>query len=524
MVTLKMHKLINKWGPQVFISFLIILFLHFLRKFLRFVIKEDGWRKTTRIYLRTEESKFILACFRLILWSQEEAIEYTDLNSKKNQVIKRLGDFFQQQPKVHWQLQWSRFSARRIKKDKIDIVHAEFDENGSLKSIIPYLNLSGNDIKLDNIMDKLKANLIQGIVEIYNRTKDLDDKVRPWILKKQLNKWILTQLRGTTQKVRKQANYYIERILSATFIHFEEAILDYGRFDPPVFIKRKHPGFGFLNIVCRLSNKNGELDLWVQCSHICEDGVPMQEVLQELKAKWGISGNLKFPPLSYGKEIIPEQCSTKDDRNGVYSVSQFVNFYPFLKMVKEKNKEYAKRIKMTPFRLFIWRLANHPTFRYKKFLVPVDLHRCHNHQRTLGFVVIRPSIYFDKNSPENGFFKFDQEFERQVKTALAHRAERYELFESYALLPPLLYAIALKLLPLALKELSGSIGISVINKAEAFIAPYSDVQTDGFMALNSFFTPTEDGNRACYISIKGPKDKLKDYIMAISQIIRIHRH
>jgi hypothetical protein len=127
-------------------------------------------------------------------------------------------------------------------------------------------------------------------------------------------------------------------------------------------------------------------------------------------------------------------------------------------------------------------------------------------------------MYLDRYGPREGFLKFRQEFNRQTKEALARRSESYELFESFTLIPPLLCSLILKLMPVAVRELVGSVGVSIINKADVFIAPFSDVHTDGFIAISNFFTPTEDGDIGCYVSIKGPRDTIERYLAAIEEI------
>ncbi len=503
-----MHKLIARWTPAVFILFLMIKILQYLRR-LGLVACEDGWRKITRVYLRTEQSKFALACFGL------------DLTNETDNVIKGLAEFFREQPATHWQLRWNRFSAQRIKKDTVDFVQANFNADGTLSSIVPYLDARQ---KLDTIDDKLKDTLIQGIIDIYNKTYNLQDKKRPWILKKQLDRF-LTQLSFAPGLIQSEAISFTERILSAAFIHFEKLITtpasDYRRFDPPNFLKRKHPGFGPFNIICRLNDEFVGVDFWIQCQHTCIDGLAMQEVLEELKKRWGVASPLKFPPSSYQTITAEELCSTEDGKKGVYALNKIVNLRPLLGIKNEINHEHWDHAQkcITLLRLFIWKLGNHPIFRGKKFLIPVNLPKRHNRERTLGFVLIRPSIYFDKYGEEKGLLEFQREFNQQAKAAIARKSESYELFESYALLAPVIYELALKFALSAVKEFVGSIGVSIINKADIFIAPSSDVHTDGFIALGNFFTPTQDKDSACAISIKGPKNKIKDYLSAIDEIL-----
>lgn len=504
-----MRRLINRWNFAVFVLFLIIKFLQFLKIF---GIKggENGWRRATRAFLRAEHSKFILACFGLNF-----------LNNNKTNIINKLVASLQQQPATHWQIQYSRFSAKRVKKDFTDIVHAEFSADGSMESIVPYLDKPADF----NILEEgIKVEVIQKIINIYNETKNLPDKKRPWILTKYLQRWLFHRT-GYRKEIEIQAESYLNRILTANFIRFEEIPTEdefnSKRFEIPDFAKYKHLGAGLLNIVGRLNNKLGA-DLWFQCHHIAIDGMPMQDVLQGLKNKWGVDSRIKLPPRLYKDNPKPVLFSTEKDEKGIYSISRLVNFFPLLRIEKALNRKYILegRRGVTLLRLFIWKLGNHPVFRGFKFLIPIDIRSREGRDRSLGFVIIRPSIYFNENKPERGFLEFHQEFNRQVKATIFRRSETYELLERYAIFPPFLYTLTLKLIPSAVKEFIGTFGVTIINQAEAFIAPYSDVHCDGFLALSNITVYTKDRVASCYVNIKGPKNKIEDYLKAIEEISR----
>ena len=504
---LRIRRLINRWNFAVFILFLIIKFLQFLRIF-GIKGKEDGWRRATRAFLMTEHSKFILACFGLNFLTNDRA-----------DIINKLAVFLQRETAIHWQIQYSRFSAKRVKKDFIDIVHAEFNADGSLASLIPYLYNSESLVKLS---EEVKADILQEIVKFYNQTRNLPDKKRPWFLTQYLERWLYCQ-RGYRKEIKIPAESYLNRILSANFICFEEIPKDdkfnSKRFEVPHFVKRKHPGAGLLNIVCRF-NSDGGIDLWFQCHHIAIDGMPMQEILQRLKQEQGISGRIKFPDQLYKNNPISILSSTEKNEKGIYLIVRLVNFFPLLKVEKTLNIKYTLegRRGVTLLRIFIWKLGNHPVFKGIKFLIPVDIRSRNGRERSLGFVIIRPSIYFNKNKPEKGFLEFHQEFNRQVKATIFRRSETYELLERYAVFAPPLYSLTLKLAPSAFREFIGTFGVTVISRAEAFIAPYSDVHRDGFMALSNITVSAKERVASCYVNIKGPKNKIEDYLKAIEEI------
>jgi hypothetical protein len=457
--------------------------------------REDGWRKITQVYLRTEHSKFALACFGLALFSRDD-------------VRQALEEFFHAHPETHWQVEWGIFCARRKKKDGIDIVEAEFGADGALTGITPFFGPSTEAGKAGN---KAKEECNQAFIAIYNKTRHLVDKKRPLVLKKELDRLGF-------------AREYFARLLSSAFIHFEDIASHEAsvRFSPPDFIRYKHPGCGVFNIICRLHPQAKEADLWFQCHHVCIDGLPMQEALLDFKAKWAKDKEVSFPASSCKKETIPELCSNRSGKGSTYCLYQFVNFHNFVEAAHKTNHEQTEHEKkcITAFRLLLWRLGSHPAFRDKKFLVPVNLPQRAGRERSLGFVLIRPGLFFNRDNPEDAFLEFQEEFNRQVKLTITRRSESYELFEAYALLPPFFYALVSGLIGQAAREFAGSIGVSIIDRAEFFFAPSSDIHSDGFIAIGNFFKPAEDGGVVCPVSIKGPKDKIRDYLSAIEEIAK----
>jgi hypothetical protein len=521
-IDLKMRKLIDKWSPTVLVLFCLVKLLQIFKK-LGFSAKEDGWRKTARIYLRTEHSKYSLAAFRLDLWSDLRTEDDRSLGNAKKHIIERLAAFLKQHPTICRQLQWNTFSARGEEKSFVDIIHAEFNNEGSMEFI--ETRLDSNSKTLKHIDPELETMLNRNIINIYNDTRDFDDKNRPLIMKKRLLKWLFTQ-RRMSKRVAEEAKYYIERVLSGSFIHFEELpsshfSLEGGRFDNPDFIIRKHPGFGILNILCRFDRSHTEADLWFQINHIPVDGVPMQEVLQDLKDRWGTCGDLVFPTPSFERTILPIVCSSRDSKKRIYHVIQFVDFRNLLRARRELNKRYAGEVRedITVVSLLAWGLAHHKCFDERKFTFPVDLSACMNRERTLGFVVIRPGVYFDKDKPKEGFINFQREFNRRLQATRARRSESYELLEIFALTPPFIYAATLKLMSAALAEITGTVGITIIKDADLFIAPLSDTHPDGFLALGNLLVPTVEGGMVGAVSVKGSKDRVRDYLKAVNEVV-----
>ena len=119
-------------------------FAHLLAKLKRLSIlpKEDGWRTVTQAYLRREHTKFVLAVFRLDFWSDVPFRKDRDFFSAKKHILERLVLFFKHHPLTYGQLLWGKFSTHGKEKGPQDIVSADFNDDGTLKSIRPCLDQS----------------------------------------------------------------------------------------------------------------------------------------------------------------------------------------------------------------------------------------------------------------------------------------------------------------------------------------------------------------------------------------------
>ncbi len=500
-------KVARNYSFYAYFLFLGIRFLQFLEK-IGFSSAKDPWRKTAQSYLRTEHAKFVLACPRLQL------PEAKNLRQEQNLIIDKLRHFIKSEPALCWKLNWTRFAAYPEKTEVVDVVKADFNKKGNLEKFDIYFDsskqLKGLDLKSNNF-------LIKKICQIYNKTKDYGDKKRPLILKRKLYNFFKKKSKDFGFKSQKQAEIFIDKFLAATFISFKESQL---RYQIPDFIKCKNAAYGFLNIILRKNKDLKELDLWFQCHHACNDGVPVQECLNRLKEIWPVSGKIKVSLEKYNQNSKPKLISTKDKKKGVYLATKFISFVGFLKRVKKINRN-SQAVKLTPFRFFIWKLGNHPTFKGKKFIIPIDLQSDFQGQRSLGFSVIKPSAFFDSKTQDQGLAKFQKEFDCQISLALKRCSEIAELFRIFSLLPPFFYAFIAKFMQPALKEITADLGISIIDKADLFVAPYSDIQTDGFIALSNFFTAADDRKKVCYLSCKGPYQKVNKYLDAIGEVAKL---
>ena len=68
---------------------------------------------------------------------------------------------------------------------------------------------------------ELKKRLSGGIIQVYNQTKDLPDKKRPLVFKRELRRWISQQALSFSTEWKASAEEYAGRSLSAVFVQFE---------------------------------------------------------------------------------------------------------------------------------------------------------------------------------------------------------------------------------------------------------------------------------------------------------------
>jgi hypothetical protein len=453
------------------------------------------WRKMAGFLIREEHGKFTLPTFRLNIWSDLVTQADRSLNDAEKHVVERLAQFLRGAPVTHYRMRWHRFSAQREEKDLIDIVHANFDDNGRLESIEPYLDSDGR--KFAGLDPELKTKLNQSIIKIYNETVEFNDKKRPLILKRRLKRWLSSE--QWMGRAKEDAADYIERVLSGTFIHFEQlpqGCSDLDRLNPPQFIKRKHPGFGMLNILCRFNDSIDEADLWVQFNHVAIDGIPAQKLMDDLTGQWGKCGDLKYPPASY--KIPPIRCSTKNDKNGIYQVSQFMDFRPFLKVRKELNERYANQIggDITIGSMLTWGLSHHYPFNKFVFEVVVNIPVGPDQEGILGGVFIRPSTYFDQKNPKEAFLEFEREFN------LRFQAMREGNF---------IGKVSEKMMPIVL--------ITIVKIANMGLLPLGDWFPHGGFGFGNLLMPAEDGSRVGSVGYIGYKDQLEDAMKAVKEVV-----
>ena len=515
------------WRLNVWLGYALFRVLQLMRM-LGFRAGESGWRRTASIFLRSEPAKFTLTAFGLDYASNAAR---DDLNGRERReaeqhVARRLAVWLRTEQAAPWQIEWTRFAARRRPKTLVDVTIARFDGEGRLESIDPALEAESQ--ATDELGDEAKKRLRQLLVSIYNDTRDLDDRRRARVLKKLLVRSIDTVLIhagnwGSTL-AREEAQEYVGRIMSSSFVSFEtlsaeEAAGAVGRFQVPDFRRRKHPGFGVLNFHVRFAPELLWADLWMQIDHVAVDGVPMQEALDALKEEWGVCAAPTFPTPQV--EALPAvRCSTPETAEGVYAQVALCDFQNLLKVRAELNEKYRDRLHggVTVSSLLVWALAHHPTFRGKTFAVTVDVAKRGDQERVVGLVPMRPETFFGSNEGE-GFVRYIEEFNRRIEAARGRTGTIHRLFDATAPLPPAVHRLAAGMVPGFIAEVVGTVGVSVIKEAEVFVAPYNGLFTDGFLAFGNLSIPTDTGGTAGAVSIKGTEEDVRASHQAVREVL-----
>jgi hypothetical protein len=514
---LKMSRLIDHWTLGTVVIMIFIKCLQLMKK-IGFKAKEEGWRKATGIFLRQEHTKFILAAFRLHYYNKTKLSP--DVETSKKVLIERLAKFLHKTPAYHWTNEAGFFMNKRKKVFFTDITEVVFAADGRILKLIPHFDEIRPTFAM--LTPEIMEKALNQIIFYCNKTCNLRDPKRARKIHKKLSLWVMFQY-NLSRSGQQELNLFINRIMNGTFIQFE-VLTD----DPETMLKerlatpntqyRRHPGFGLLNIFCRFTNNLGEADLWFQYHHVPVDGMPMQEMLDELKKEWGTCGKIKYPALSSpAAEMELYDFGHKICRARIYTC-----FDELMTLRKKINEKYYSQMggPATVASMLIWGLSRHPELRNRKFLFPVDTSLLVDYpqDRSISLVIIRPGKFFDPNKPAKGFIEYQCEFNRHLFATRLGKSETYELLELYALSHPLFYYFAGKLMPQAMGEIIGTAGITILRDSEMFISPMTDVHFNGFIAMGNMKMPTEDGGNACAVSFCGNKERVLQYADAIKNI------
>lgn len=497
---LKLSRLFDFWHPGTLSLIVILKILSFFRS-LGIRVERQSWRKISRFFLKREYSKFIIAQFRLRNGSHD------DIPAARVFLERNLHDFLLSQPGL--------YAPANSTDPFCDLMVAEISGAGEILSISPRF-----DPRFPK-PPKFVAEVLSVIITVHNENRHYNDFSRPEHLRKECRR----RLRSLTRFRPRQADRIrrlFDRIMEATFLFYDRTLpagekeLDNTRFRTPDLNVFRHPGWGQTNIICRLTSDGSEADLWWQFNHTMADGAPMQDILSILKKNWGTAGSLIFPALG-GQVSEPEitVCA-----NGSFRARFFADFTPLLRLRTSLNRMCSQQMngKASFAALILWGIARHPAFRGRKILLPVDCRNADGSRR-LGLLVTRPDRFDTGISPLQDFCRFQAYMNLHLEEVRNGQAETSEMLSLFSMLHPVFYQLTQKLYPLALEEMLGTVGISIIADAEVFVSPQTDIQINGFMALGSALIQTRDNRRAGSVCISGTREQIAIFHEAVAQFI-----
>lgn len=70
-----------------------------------------------------------------------------------------------------------------------------------------------------------------------------------------------------------------------------------------------------------------------------------------------------------------------------------------------------------------------------------------------------------------------------------------------------------------MEELTGTVGVTVLRTAKAFVTPLDDHHKDGYCAFGSFCLPTDDGRLVAFLSIKGTGEQIERGEQAVDLLV-----
>jgi hypothetical protein len=500
-----MRKIVEKWTPATLCLFTSLKGLDQLIR-LGIAPKEDPWRKWTRAFCTGELCKFLVPLFGLNPHASFSSNEHGPGHSEflRRHVVNRVGLFLRtNRGLLSKRLDWGRSGVRIVPHSSVDIVLAEFDENDRLVSIQPNFEHPACPVN-----DAAKLN--RHVVAAYNATRDLDDERRPFALRRMLR----AELGRGKESCEELA--YMDRVLSSVFVHFATAKRE-SRFEIPDFAKRKHPGAGIFNIVCRLSPGHNDIDLWFQTNHVLADGEPVVELLDRLKCAWGITGQVQAPNPDRVWTTVPTSRPGRE----VVRAYRFLEFERLLSSRRDLNRRHAHQVgRITLASMIVWGVAQHPALREIKIMTVVDVPQRleRDEERTIGFVGIRPARFLNEQDREESFLRFQADFNQQLHAARRRENVVYQAMNAQALLPVRMYRWTNALIPHAVDDLSGTVVLSIMKNTDFTIAPIDD-RIKAVITIGNVLMPSEDGVKVGVVSISSVKGKEEMFRRAVFEAI-----
>lgn len=519
------RRLVNRFGIFIIIELFLLRFFYILDMF-GIKKKCDGWRHSTCYSCQKEETKFILSCFNLDYSSDIPKKEISSLDKAKGQVISRLKDFLKTCPDIKWRLSGKGRFVKQAENPFVDIVCAEFNEQGKLIKIIPYFDdTSDPGMPLDK-EDLFKIN--KAVISVYNQVNLMENNLRLNIFQKRIKREISRLNIKKTQSIK--AMTYVERLLSGTYIIFEDKshISSEDRkkiqFQMPEFIKMIHPGFGPLNIFCRFNEKYSDIDIWIQFHHAIFDGVPAQEIISKLRKEWGITRASQYPSIDFFNKPEKVRASLKNsgvNDNVSYLKTKAMDFTPLINARKDLNINPLPGIEspVTLASMIAWGLSFTQEFKNVKFSIPNDLKARQGYNRTLGAVFTAPRAYKQKKDNKNAFIDYEMDFNINLVKMEQRTGECFKFIDYCKYIPLWSMEKAFKIAPQIIEEFVGTAVITIVKDSEIFLAPRPDMFSKCVIAIGNMLIPSSDGRLLGAVSINSKQDNIDNYFSALQHAI-----
>jgi hypothetical protein len=472
----------------------------------------EGWRRTVGILLRSESTRFALSAFGLRV---PDSGAGTALDaSLDTRVAQALLSFLAQAPDAHFSLEWRRPVTLRRRIDFVDVVVLRFARAGTLEAICPYFAAGGPVAPSPEV----QAHVHGAIVSAYNRTSRLPEVERPRRLREEV------RAARAASRLSDAAQAYADRLLSACCLSFERRDLSdpAQRFCPPVFATRRTLGFGYLSCVARPDTGLGTVDLWVSAHHVGLDGVPLQDLLEQLERAWGTAGTVAFPPATPGRAFIgPHSCHAPGERP-VDQLVTFVDLSPLLALRRELNTRFASSIggEVTVGTLVAWLLSQEPEFAGVRIASTVDVAASAGYERDVDVVSLRPADYARGDGAWGGFTEFAREFNRLIAAARTRTSPVRAGMQTAGLIPAWAHAAVVRANPAALDDTFGSLCVTIVRDARVFLAPMTDLGLGhGFFAIGSATLHSATGAHVASVSVKGDAGRIAHYPAILQRVI-----
>lgn len=516
----RLARLFDRWMPEALTMLGALKFLQFLR-LLGVKARTNGWRKVTSIFLRSENSKFILGCFRL----KPDALALLpppDLKTASERLAAKLAAYLRSSDAIAYWVEPGKSAFIRRKKKFRDLVWAEVDNAGNVVRLQPFFDGSAPALEApgQNLDEILKI-----IIYYTNKFRNMPEPQRAVKLLKKMRRWSRKKSRFNYFG-RRRKMYIVRRLLHATVLFAgqmastNEFSLTRERFEMPDFRKKyRNPGLGMLNIAARFTPDFREVDLWCQFNHVAVDGMPMQEFLNHLKKDWGEYAPVKYPPCS--KSIFNGAQIRYVDESKFRALC-FVDFKPLLIVRRYLNEHYRDKMdgEASVAGLIMWGLTRHKSYVKQKILLPVDAGE-NDGDRNLGFVIIRPRQYAGQGQHIiEDYCRFQKELHRRMELARSGNGAVSEFLALCTMMRPWGYRLARYIWPQGLDEALGTVGLSVLRDAEVFISPLTEFQSGGFIAVGNLAMPTVDGGTAAAVSVAGTRRQVADCLSAVADLPR----